>query len=135
VRAGLQAQENSEAGEEAILLEAVDHHPPPAAGELRKVIYVRGRDEIGLVAHDEMAVLRGDDVGVDVVRTELDRERIALEGVIGQVARRATVADHEGYGTLAALRVRGRLWGRCCACDRENRGRDESGSHGERAPA
>lgn len=117
------------AGEEALLLEAVDHRLAPATGELRQVLHVRGLDEIGLVADDQMAVLRGDQVHVDVVRAERDRECVALEGVIGQVARRATVTDDEGCGTSAVLRVRGRLRRRCCACRPEERGRGEPDSH------
>jgi hypothetical protein len=42
-----------------------------------------------------MPVLRRHEIGLDEVRAQLDRERVALQGVRRQVAVRAAVADHE----------------------------------------
>lgn len=47
------------------------------------------------MARDEIAVLRRDQIRLDVVRAELDRERVALQRVRGQVAMGAAVPDDE----------------------------------------
>ena len=45
---------------------------------------------------DEHAVLRRDEIGLDVVRPHLRRQAIARQRVLGAMPRRAAVADDEG---------------------------------------
>ena len=52
--------------------------------------------------HDEDAVLRGHEVGLDEVGALLDRERVGRERVLGPLAARAAVGDHDR--TVAAAR-------------------------------
>jgi hypothetical protein len=116
------------AGEVAFLGEAVDDSGALAAGELRQVLHVGGGDQVRLVARDQVAVLGGDEVGLDVVGAQLDGQRVALERVVGQVARGAAVADDERrvVGAMAAVVVGQRRRGRG-----EQRGRDaDRGAHG-----
>ena len=54
----------------------------------------RARDLV-LVAGDEDAVARRDEVGLDVVGAHPDRELVRGERVLGSVRARAAVADHE----------------------------------------
>jgi hypothetical protein len=82
-------------GELALFGEAVDDRDAATARELRPCRHICGRDHIGLVARDEVTVLRRDEVGLDVVGAELDGQRVALQRVVGQVAGRAAVADDE----------------------------------------
>ncbi len=56
---------------------------------------VGGAADLVLVPGDQDAVLRGDEVGLDVVGAQPDREPVRREGVLGPVAGGAAVADHE----------------------------------------
>jgi hypothetical protein len=48
------------------------------------------------MARDQVAVLRDDEIGLDIVRTEFDAERVRLQRVFGQIAAAAAaVADDE----------------------------------------
>ena len=67
----------------------------PASGELGMLGDVRGVRDVRLVARDQHAVLGRHQVRLDVVRAQLDRQPVRLECVLGQVAARAPVADHE----------------------------------------
>ena len=66
-----------------------------AVGELGMAAHVGGRGDVRLVARDQVAVLRGHEVGLDVVGAEPDRERVALQRVVGQVAGSAAVPDDQ----------------------------------------
>ena len=55
--------------------------------------------------HDEVAVLRGDEVRLHEFGTELDRQGVVLQGVIGQVPRGApAVAEDDRNGFTASSR-------------------------------
>jgi hypothetical protein len=64
------------------------------------------------MAGDQVTVLRGDEIGLDVVGALPDREGVGLERVFGQVAARAAVADHEGTRHRRRARAAWRLPGR-----------------------
>ena len=83
-------------GEETFFREAIDHHGAAARGELGALGHVGGVRDVGLVAGDQVAVLGGHEVRLDVVGPQLDGQRIGLQGVLGQVARGAAVADDQG---------------------------------------
>src|SRR3954464_3852138 len=59
-----------------------------------------GGNEVRLVARDEVAVLGGDEIRLDVIRAELDCKRVALEGMRRQVAVRAAMADDQRPGLV-----------------------------------
>ena len=96
-------------GEPALLGNAVDHRRALAVGELGVLGHVGGGGDVRLVAGDQVPVLGGDQVRLDVVRAELDRERVAGQRVVGQVAGGAAVADDQRCGwSWAAARRPGR---------------------------
>ena len=82
-------------GEPALFRGAVDGGGAPAAGEFRAPAHVGGRDQVGLVARDQVAVLRRHEVRLDEIGAQLDGERVAFQRVVGQVARGAAMADDE----------------------------------------
>ena len=63
--------------------------------ELAAPADVRGPADLGLVPGDEHAVLRGHQVGLDVVGAERDRQAVRRQRVLRPVAGRATVCDDE----------------------------------------
>ena len=76
-----------------------------AAGKERLRI---GRAGQRVVVHrDQHAVLRQLQVGLDVVGAELDRELVAAERVLGQVAAGAAVRDDDRRVAVQLLQVRG----------------------------
>ena len=86
------------------------------------------------MAGDQVPVLGGDEVGLDVVGAHLDRQRVALERVVGQVAGRAAVADDEREIGLAVVAVMAAVVAaavaRCGGRDEDERAR--GGSQRER---
>jgi hypothetical protein len=88
------------------------------------------------VAGDQVAVLGRDEIGLDVVGAELDRQGVALERVVGQIAGGAAVADDEGLLGAAAVRIpaagirRARRNDETAGEHDEERYEDDSGSHG-----
>jgi len=92
----LDLRQGEVAGEETVRGHAVEHHGAAARRELRQVLDVGGVDQVGLVPRDELAVLGGHQVRLDVVGAQLDAQRIGLQRVVGQVAAgAAAVADHQ----------------------------------------
>src|SRR6267142_3186512 len=81
--------------EPAVVRGPVDDRDAPAPGELGPSAHVGGGDQVGLVARDEMAVLRRHEIRLDEVGAQLDGEGIPLERVVGQVTRGTPVADDE----------------------------------------
>jgi hypothetical protein len=79
--------------------------------------------DVVLVARDEDAVLRGDEVRLDVVRAHGDRELVRGQRVLGPIAARAAVPDHDRVRVLPELR------GSVVGADL--RGRDGAGRGGE----
>src|SRR5215217_8080906 len=73
----------------------VDHRGALAVGELGMLGDVGGGGDVGLVARDQVTVLGRDEIRLDVVRAELDRERVARKRVVGEVAGGSAVPDHE----------------------------------------
>ena len=90
-------------GEEAGLGHAVEHDRALARGELRQVLHVGGVDQVRLVARDQVAVLGGHEVGLDVVGAQLDAQRVGLERVLGQVAAGAAAVADDQRATLRAV--------------------------------
>jgi hypothetical protein len=82
-------------GEPAIDRVAVDQAPRAAGSELGTAGNVRRPGDLVLVAADEDAVLRGDEIRLDEVGALLDRQPVRLERVLGPVATRAAVGDHD----------------------------------------
>jgi len=86
------------------------------------------------VARDEHAVLRADEVGLDVVGAHAGGEFVACERVLGTVARRAAMADDERLGVvvmtvaavvIAAAAVSERRPGHDAGEQQDERGGDE----------
>ena len=78
-----------------VSVDTVDDLRRLAVGELGMARHVGRAGDVGLVASDEVPVLRGHQIRFDVVGAELDREGVSLQRVVGQVARGAAVPDHE----------------------------------------
>ena len=124
-----------EVGDEPLVRDRRAVHDPvaPALGEL--VLDVRRGADVRLVAGDEVAVLGGDEVRLDVVGAELDGALVALERVVGQVARGAAMAGHErelvaGVAVaVAAARMRQGGWDEAQRADGGERDRPAHGSH------
>ncbi len=76
-------------------LDAVDGLGAPPVGELRPTGDVGRLGDLVLVAHDQGAVARGDDVGLDDVGALLDGEPVGFERVLGAVGAGASVGNHE----------------------------------------
>ena len=81
--------------EEAGLGYPVDHLRRFPVGELGMAAHVGRAGDVRLVAGDQVPVLRGHQVRLDVVGAELDRQLVPLQRVVGQVAGSAAVPDHE----------------------------------------
>ena len=90
----------------------------PVTGRRRPSPCARGRrtpgapdvgrvGDVGLVAGDQVAVLRRHEIGLDVVGAQLDRERVGLQRVLGQIAAGAAMTDDERV-LLPAIVVRHR---------------------------
>ena len=56
---------------------------------------VGGRADFVFVARHEHRVLRHDEIGLDEVGALLDRDEIRRQCVLGHIAARAAVTDHE----------------------------------------
>jgi hypothetical protein len=101
--------ERLELGEREVLGEpagdrrAVDRLRGSALRELRAARDVGRSGDLVLVAADEDAVLRRDQVRLDEVGALRDREAIGLERVLGPLAARAAVTDHDGSFAAARL--------------------------------
>jgi hypothetical protein len=79
--------------EPALDLGAVDRLPRPAVRELQGD--VGGGADLRLVPGDQRAVPGHHEVGLDAVGAHLDGELVGAQRVLGPVARRAAVRDHE----------------------------------------
>jgi hypothetical protein len=90
---------------------AIDHLRRPPVGELRVVGDVGRRADRRLVARDQHAVLRGHEVGLDVVRAHPRGQPVGAERVLGAVARGAAMAvDRDRLSAMVAMRPGGRDW-------------------------
>ena len=85
-------------GEPAGQLGAVDRLRRAAVGELEAVGDIRRARDLVLVPHDEHAVPRDDDVGLDRVDAHREREVVRRAGVLRPIAGRAAVSDDERAG-------------------------------------
>ena len=115
----LELGEREVLGEPAADRSTVDRLRRPASRELRVARDVGRPGDLVLVAADEDAVLRGHQVRLDEVGALLDRDAVGLERVLGPLAARAAVGDHDR--TFAASRhahagqqQAGRSHGRSC---------------------
>ena len=84
-------------GEPAGFVNAIYFTGDFAAGELGTVSHIRGAGDIGLVSRDQFAIFGGNQVWLDEIRAHLDGQFVALNRVLGQVARRTTMARNQGH--------------------------------------
>ena len=104
---------------EAVGRHAVDHLDAAPVVELRQAGDVGGGDQVGLVARDQVAVLGGDQIGLDVVGAQLDAQRIGLQRVLGQVAvAAAAVADDQRLRFVVVEVMRRASRGPASTCSR-----------------
>ena len=87
--------EGEVAGEECGGLDAVEEFGGLFGCELGAGLDVGGVVKDGFVAGNEMAVLSGDEIGLDVVGAEFDGAAVAFEGVLGEVTAGAAVSEDE----------------------------------------
>jgi hypothetical protein len=72
--------------------------------KLRQARHIGGIEQVGFMARDQMAVLGGHQIGLHIVGTEFDAQRIGLQRVFGQVAAAAAaVADDQRLGLVALM--------------------------------
>ena len=101
VREALPGPERAEFGEGEVLGEpaddgdAVDRLHGLAVGELRMAGDVGGARDLVLVADHQDVVPGGDEVGLDVVGAQLDRELVGGQGVLRAGAAGASVGDDD----------------------------------------
>jgi len=131
---GLDLGQREVAGEPAGLRLAVDLRGLLAGGELGVAGDVGAVVEVGVVAGDEHAVLGGDQVRLDHVGAEVDRQRVGLQRLLGQVAGRATVRhDHRRRAVQRLQRQRAGRGGAVIAATAGGQQRGAGQCHG--APA
>jgi hypothetical protein len=84
---------------------AVEHHGAPPIGELWQGQHIGGCDQIRFVARNEVSILGGHEIRLDIVRAELDAQRIRLQRVLGKIATAAAaVTDHQWRRLVVAMR-------------------------------
>ena len=105
---GLDLGEREVGGEPALVLGPVDRRLALAARELGVILHIGRVRDVRLVTRDQLPVLRGDEVGLDVVGAGLDGERVARQRVIGEVAGGPAVTDHQRVLLVAAAGARRR---------------------------
>ena len=79
-----------------------------ARGELRVHGHIGADPEVRVVARNEHAILRGDQVEFDEIGTEFDRLDIGLDRLFRQVARSAAVCGHQRRIAVQRLQRRAR---------------------------
>src|SRR5437868_106008 len=65
------------------------------ARELGMGAHIGSPADVGLMAGNELAVLREHQVRLDVIRPHLDGERVGRDRVLGSIRRASAVADDE----------------------------------------
>ncbi len=95
---GLEFGEREVLGEPARDVDAVELLRRAPRGELRVVRDVRRARDLGFVTVDEHAVLRHDEVGLDVVRPHRHGQLVGTDGVLGAVPGGAPMRDDEWGG-------------------------------------
>jgi hypothetical protein len=135
---GLQLGEREVLGEPARQGETgLDRLRRPPVGELGVVLYVGRLRDLVLVPGHEHAVLRDDQVRLDVVRAHARAEGVGGQRVLGPVAGGAAVGDHEGavvaarrgFAASVALVVVGERRARqrpCAQCEGQQQQRGQS---------
>ncbi len=92
---GLDFGERKIAGEKVSGLDAVQHAHAFTIGEFGVAQHVRRHRQQRFVTHDQMAVGGRNHVGLDEIRAHADGHLIAGNGVLGQIARCAAMADDQ----------------------------------------
>jgi hypothetical protein len=78
-------------GEETLPWEAIHNSYALARSEFGPLFHIGGGDQVRHVTRDEMAILGHHQIGLDVVRAQLNRERVSFQRVLGQIAASAAV--------------------------------------------
>ena len=66
-------------------------------GEFRTRSDIRGAADLVLMARDEHAVGRADEVGLDEIGALLDGDHIGRERVLGEITARPAMGDEDGF--------------------------------------